>query len=54
MKRGIINLGSIVLAGLIIAAFIVADKTAGTILIGLSVALAVFLLVISKEFRGRF
>lgn len=53
LKQKLINLLSAVVVGLMIAALIVADKTAGIVLFGLALFGVAVLLIVDKELRRR-
>lgn len=50
----IVNFTSVIIAGLIIAALIVADKNVGMVLGAIATGLTVFMFVLSADFRGMF
>ena len=52
--RKILNFASMIAAGLIIAAFVVADKGIGMTLGAIAIGIIVFLAIVSPEFRGKF
>lgn len=54
MQKIMTNVFSVVIVGLIISAFIVADKNIGMGLMAIAIGLATFIIVVDKDFRGKF
>ena len=54
IKEKLVNFSAVIAIGMLAAVFFVADKTAGTILMGIGIGIITFLIVLDEDFRRRF